>query len=285
MKNKKTGIPTVNFHLTDACNFNCKFCFRQFTSSKGEIGYDDKIRVIDALAWGGTEKLNFVGGEPTLDRNLPKMITRAHEHGIVTSIVTNGTGLSDDFFAEVSGKLDWVGLSVDSLDAAKLKLMGRRAKNLVCDDEFYRNKVEKIHDAGINLKINTVVNSFNHSEDMTQFINYAKPARWKVMQMLAMDDKASVYAVTPQQFANFCGRHSVRVSSSTKMIAESNELMRGSYIMVDAKGRFHDDTFGYYRYSAPILDVGVERAFEQVYVDMDKMRKRGGIYDWKAKSA
>ena len=39
---------------------------------------------------------------------------------------------------------------------------------------------------------------------------------------------------------------------------ESNELMRGSYVMVDPAGRFFDNVEGGHTYSRPILEVGVE---------------------------
>jgi hypothetical protein len=33
--------------------------------------------------------------------------------------------------------------------------------------------------------------------------------------------------------------------------------VQSSYIMVDLRGKFLDDIFGYYRYSRSVLDVGI----------------------------
>ena len=61
-------------------------------------------------------------------------------------------------------------------------------------------------------------------------------------------------------------------------IPESNTLMYGSYAMVDPSGRFFDSTTGRYRYSEPILSVGVPEAFGQVSFSVEKFEERGGRY-------
>ncbi len=63
-------------------------------------------------------------------------------------------------------------------------------------------------------------------------------------------------------------------------VAEGNDDMQGSYVMVDPLGRFFGNATGRHVYSAPILEVGVEAALAQVGVSTAKFEARGGRYTW-----
>ena len=63
---------------------------------------------------------------------------------------------------------------------------------------------------------------------------------------------------------------------------EPVEDIRGSYAMIDRHGRFFDSLSGAHRYSEPILQVGVDRAFSQVSFDRQVFEGRGGSYDFQA---
>ena len=43
-----------------------------------------------------------------------KSVDYPKEHGMVTSIVTNGSRITEQFLGEVNGHLDWIGLSIDN---------------------------------------------------------------------------------------------------------------------------------------------------------------------------
>lgn len=60
-------ISTVNFHLTSKCNYQCKYCFAHFCEVESQLNVDDRKKLVKALCapkW--VDKINFVGGEPTL---------------------------------------------------------------------------------------------------------------------------------------------------------------------------------------------------------------------------
>ena len=65
-----------------------------------------------------------------------------------------------------------------------------------------------------------------------------------------------------------------------RVVPESNKAMTESYVMVDPAGRFFDNAQGFYTYSDPILEVGVTAALQQVSIDTERFRQRGGEYDW-----
>ena len=66
------------------------------------------------------------------------------------------------------------------------------------------------------------------------------------------------------------------------VVPEDNDLMTGSYIMIDPMGRFYDNVDGRYRYGRPILQAGVARALQDVRVDREVFERRGGRYEWQA---
>lgn len=67
-------------------------------------------------------------------------------------------------------------------------------------------------------------------------------------------------------------------SDGVTVVPESNELMRGSYVMIDPLGRFYDNVTGRHRYSRRILEVGIEAALGDVVVDTGRFVERGGRY-------
>ena len=285
-------VPSVNYHLYAPCNMRCKFCFapfhdvkREMKLPKGHLPKEDCLSLVDRLAEFGFEKINFAGGEPLLCPWLPDLIARAKEHGMVTSIVTNGSRITDQWLNDLNGSLDWIGLSIDTVDPEKSVRIGRAvAGKIPITEEGYLDIIGKIKRHGIRLKINTVVNSVNWEEDLTPFIQLAKPERWKLFQVLRVkgqnDAQIADFIITPEQFEAYVERNRIVENDGISVVPENNEAMTESYVMIDPAGRFFDNTQGFYRYSEPILKVGVEEALKQVSIDPERFRQRGGEYDW-----
>lgn len=288
-------IPSVNFHLWQPCNMCCRFCFatfpdvKQFILPAGHLPQKDALEVVNQLADLGFEKITFAGGEPTLCPWLTALIACAKEKGMTTMIVTNGSNLTDEFLMANQGNLNWIALSIDSLNPETNISIGRAIygkKPLQAD--YYKELVDKVKKYGYRLKINTVVNSRNHGEDMSEFITYARPERWKVFQVLPIKGENDAHIeelrVTEEQFNAFCTRHA-DLDGITTMVPETNEQIKGSYAMVDPAGRFYDNAEGCIRYSRPILEIGAQLAIQQVSYDLTKFLQRGGVYNWGEKDA
>ena len=287
-----TQVPSLNFHLWEPCNMQCGFCFATFQDvkrdmklPKGHLPEKDCILVVDRIAEFGFEKINFAGGEPTLCPWLPSLIIRAKEHGMVTSIVTNGSRITEQFLGEVNGHLDWIGLSIDTVDSEKLIRMGRAIRGKVpFTEEKYLSIISVIKRARIRLKINTVVTSVTWQEDFTNFIRLAKPERWKLLQALPVkgqnDEYIDDFVISSTQFDAYVQRNRLVENDGITVVPESNEAMTKSYVMIDPAGRFFDNSQGSYEYSAPILRVGIEESLKQVLIDPERFYQREGKYDW-----
>ncbi len=268
----------------------CRFCFATFLDvgkgilPEGHLNREDCLSVVAALAQAGFNKINVAGGEPTLCPWLPDLIQLAKERGLTTSIVTNGSRITPEWLDQVENSLDWAALSIDTVEQQKLEELGRTTKAGPLSEDNYLGIIDLLRERGIRLKINTVVTRSNCDEDLTDFIIKACPERWKLLQVLPVggqnDGAVDDLVITPEQFAGYVARNRNVETMGVTVVPESNDLMTGSYMMVDPAGRFFDNMAGTHVYSRPINEVGVAAALREVSVAPDKFRLRDGLYDW-----
>lgn len=120
----------------------------------------------------------------------------------------------------------------------------------------------------------------DEEEELGQFMEQIKPERWKIFQALRVegqnDESFDEVKITKEQFFYYLNNN--KVKSLDYAVVEESEDMQGTYIMVDPAGRFFDNTKGYYTYSKPILEVGVELALNEITYDFDRFVERGGLY-------
>ncbi|WP_066425088.1 viperin family antiviral radical SAM protein [Anabaena sp. 4-3] len=273
---------SVNFHLWKPCNYHCRFCFATFRDIQGYLTLSDAKRLLFLLREAGTEKINFAGGEPTLHPYIGELVAESRRLGFVTSIVSNGARMAE-LLDKHAGDIDWVALSVDSASEEIQKHLGRGNGNHVLQsiDLF-----DKLHQYGIRVKLNTVVTRLNFQEDMSSFVRRVRPERWKIFQVLPVngqnDGSVEDLLISPQQFQQFVEQHKTLLDEGIRVVAETNNLMKDSYVMINPQGQFYNNsTTGAYFYSSPILEVGVNIALAQVGWNVETFLNRGGIYSWK----
>ncbi|MCC5924345.1 MAG: viperin family antiviral radical SAM protein, partial [Crocinitomicaceae bacterium] len=275
----------------EPCNMRCKFCFAGFKDvkqsilPKGHLPKEQAIQVVQQLADLGFEKITFAGGEPTLCSWLSDLIAIAKQAELTTMIVTNGSKLNEKFLLDNQKHLDWIAISVDSLKNETNAAIGRAISGKTSlHSDYYFDLADKIKQYGYGFKVNTVVNRKNFDENMSDFIRYSKPKRWKIFQVLPMvgqnDQHIDYFKITDKQFQHFLKNHS-DLHNLTALVPENNSQMKGSYAMVDPAGRFYDNVKGTHNYSRPILEIGAEQAIREVNYDFEKFILRDGLYDWK----
>ncbi|HEX6075693.1 MAG TPA: viperin family antiviral radical SAM protein [Micromonosporaceae bacterium] len=283
-------VETVNFHLWQPCNMRCAFCFGVFKDVRrevlpaGHLSQTGATEVVLLLARAGFEKITFAGGEPLLCPWLPDLVRIAKQAGMVTNVVTNGALLDTEFLDDTAGSLDWITLSVDSVNQTVLRNIGRTLAGNPMHERQYRSLSRMVKTAGVHLKINTVVNRANLQEDLSSFILDVQPQRWKILQALPIrgqnDRRIGTMAITAEEFHRYVQRHHHVTRVGIAMVSEDNEAMSGTYAMLDPAGRFVDNVDGTYRYTDSVLDCGVEKAIGQVRVSRQRFLARGGRYDW-----
>ena len=123
-------------------------------------------------------------------------------------------------------------ISLDSLNQKTNRDIGRVSKNKILSLSEITNNLElcKKINKDIKIKINTVINEYNYSEYLGDFIDLLKPYKWKVFQALSF---TKIIYCTDKQFNIFLDNHK---NIKSKIYHESNEDMRESYIMIDPYG-------------------------------------------------
>lgn len=271
---------SINLHITQSCNMSCHACFADY-GEHIELGFQGWLSTLDLIA-AETEgnykvKITFAGGEPTLIGFLPELVFHAKNLGMSTGIITNGSLLDEHCLDRFADTLDWVGISIDSIDSDRNERLGRHVNGQVIKPEAYLSICRAIKDRGLKLKVNTVVSKLNQMEDFSQFIIATQPDRWKVMQLLLVsgqNDSAKVIAVTSHDFDSFVQRHQWYPG----IVVEKSESMLCSYAMVDPSGRPYGNGSGIVRFGTPVSSGGFLKQLDALGYKREMTERRGGFY-------
>ena len=281
----------VNWHFWPWCNYGCKFCFAQFEDipRADRLPREVAITVPKMLSEAGADKITFVGGEPTLCPYLEDLLLASKQAGLTTCIVSNATGLTEEFLTRCGHLIDWIGLSIDASNDDLHAEIGRGLRSDLARASSHHLVEAKAawgrcSSRGIRMKLNTVVCQANLHDDMTDLVLELRPERWKIFEVLPVegqnDGDVDDLLLAEGEFQTWIDRHAHVAEYGIQFVPESNDLMRGSYAMMDALGRFYSNVDGGHSYGPSILDIGVLNAWEKNCFLEDRFKNRGGIYDW-----
>ncbi|MHA1410377.1 MAG: radical SAM protein [Candidatus Odinarchaeia archaeon] len=167
------GAPfQVVWNVTRKCNLKCKHCYENAgKADPDELTTEEAIEVIDRLANAGVVILAFSGGEPTIRKDILKLINRAHKKGIYVACATNALRFAD---REVVKKFKKAGLQF-----AQISLDGLDPKT---HDEFrgvkgaFEKTVQGIKNCvaeGLFVEVATTATHYNYKEipDLIKFVD------------------------------------------------------------------------------------------------------------------
>lgn len=267
----------ANWHMTYQCNYQCSFCFfrnpvdRNDMKPRLSISIEMAYELIRRLKDSGIKRINFAGGEPSLVSELPLILKYSHSLGIVNTLVTNGTGITENLMKQIQGNIRAIKLSIDSSDDEVEKKLGRGYGQHI---KTTIKAAEVLQKFGVEVMANTVVTSLNWMDDMHSILERIQPSRWKVFQVLPVKDQNSKeyndLKISEAQFLEFKKRH----EDLKCMVAENNSLMTESYVMIDPLGKFFQNSNSNYTFSESILEVGFKSAFNQIHFDKKKYDQR-----------
>ncbi|OCH19801.1 viperin family antiviral radical SAM protein [Aliivibrio sp. 1S128] len=287
---RKAKELVINWHMTEVCNYSCKYCFAKWGRPKELHRSEQEIeKLLDNLAdyfIKGTPtlketlgyesvRLNFAGGEPMmLGNTFITALALAKQKGFKTSIITNGHYLVHGKSPLPKDTLDMIGISFDSQYLKTRMKIGRidRKGNSFGVNELTQALTKLTQSqTGILTKVNTVVNSLNWEEDFSDLITNLKPYKWKVLQVMPYGDNELL--ISKNQFEDFVKRHN---GLGLPIYSESNSTMTESYLMINPEGCFYQNSAKHsgYKYSACINSCGVEKALSQIEFDPSTFSSR-----------
>lgn len=111
----KKNMCVVGIYITRNCNLNCEYCTVK-DKNLVELNYEQWCDAFDIIKNLGINKINILGGEPTIKKDIDRIIKYAvKEKNMVTSLISNGTSNFDVLKKLVNSGLSSFSSSVDVL--------------------------------------------------------------------------------------------------------------------------------------------------------------------------
>jgi len=171
----------LRISVTDRCNFRCTYCMPkevfgrdyQFLARRDLLSFEEITRLALVFVQHGVEKVRLTGGEPTLRRDLPKLIEMlSHIDGLKDlTLTTNGSRLVEMAASLRDAGLSRITVSLDSLDDAVFRSMN--------DVDFSVSRVldgiDAASKAGLSpVKVNMVVKKGVNEHTVVNFARHFK---------------------------------------------------------------------------------------------------------------
>ena len=169
----------LRISVTDRCNFRCTYCMPkeiferdyQFLRRDEILSFEEIARLARIFVQHGVEKIRLTGGEPTLRKELPKLIEMlARIDGLKDlTMTTNGSRLTEMAQSLKDAGLNRISVSLDSLDDSVFRTMN--------DVDFPVSRVlagiEAAQRAGLSpIKINMVVKKGVNDDTVVEFARH-----------------------------------------------------------------------------------------------------------------
>jgi len=125
-------INDLRISVTDRCNFRCQYCMPAeglaWIDRNGILTYEEIERLVGIFGAIGIEDVRLTGGEPLVRRDLPELIKRLKNLGMIRdlALTTNGYLLERHAEALADAGLDRINVSLDSLERDRFFRLTRR---------------------------------------------------------------------------------------------------------------------------------------------------------------
>ena len=124
-------IDYLRISVTDRCNLRCQYClpegFNCFEPREELLSFEEIVQVVQVANQMGIDKVRITGGEPLLRKGLPRLVRmlRSETRLSSLSLTTNGLLLPELAEELAQAGLDWVNVSLDSLDPVRYRMITR----------------------------------------------------------------------------------------------------------------------------------------------------------------
>jgi len=155
------GYGRASYELNLGCNYDCEHCYLGLKKFEG-LSWPNRQRLLHILADAGVLWLQLTGGEPLVDRLFGEVYGLAYELGMMLSVSSNGSRLSNPAILDLltSRRPYRLTLSVYGATAASYDGLTRRRGSFA---KFQRG-LAAAHETGLPLRLNLIVTRHNAHE-------------------------------------------------------------------------------------------------------------------------
>jgi cyclic pyranopterin phosphate synthase len=119
--------------LTERCNFNCPYCRGRDQEIMEDISAEDAEHVVNKWADSGLKNIRFSGGEPTLWKYLPDIISIAKVRDIERiAVSTNGSANAALYEDLISVGVNDFSISLDACCSSTGDMMSGSKNTWLC---------------------------------------------------------------------------------------------------------------------------------------------------------
>ena len=224
-------IDYLRVSITDRCNYRCTYCLPDtgiaHASRTDVLSFEEIASLVRCFASVGVRRLRLTGGEPTVRRDLPILVSLLKQIQGIDDIAlsTNGHLLSDLAGPLRTAGVDRLNVSVDTLDPERFAQITRGG-----DLPRVLHGIDTARAAGFSaIKINTVaVREFNDHE-IGDLCSYAWN-RGLVPRFIEQMPMADGALYVPGRFMSAAEIRTAvaEANSQCSVVAESQDVKRGA---------------------------------------------------------
>jgi cyclic pyranopterin phosphate synthase len=175
-------VTNLRISVTDRCNFRCRYCMPEegmkWINRKEILTFEETLRLAKLFISLGINKIRLTGGEPTLRKDLAKLIAMlAPLPGLKDlSMTTNGFLLKELAGEFYRAGLRRINVSLDSLSPDRFTTMARRdgyQKVMAGLEELAKYPIRPV-------KINTVIMKGFNDDEVLPLVEFARERDYQV---------------------------------------------------------------------------------------------------------
>ncbi|MDG2019042.1 MAG: GTP 3',8-cyclase MoaA [Porticoccaceae bacterium] len=186
----------LRLSITDLCNFKCNYCLPdgyQGKSSQNELSLDEIKTLVSSFAELGFKKIRLTGGEPSLRKDLLKIIEICKSQlGIErVCITTNGYKLNQFLPEWIAAGIDQVNISIDSLSPEQFELITSSSDLPMIMAAIH----SAIEDGFTAIKINTVLLREHLDSQVKPLIDWVKdkPIALRFIELMQTGENTELF--------------------------------------------------------------------------------------------
>lgn len=267
----------INLHLTEACNYNCVHCFAKFKVSN-ELGIGEWKDVVDRIKLYFDEnhivngRINLAGGEPLLVTYIDELIEYINSLNIKVSIITNASKLTKQILDNWTGKVEMLGISIDSLNDDTNIAIGRHFRNQTLKYDAVIDLMNYAKQKGMFIKVNTVVSKLNLKENIKHLYEDVVFDRIKILQMRInqnCNESAKNLSISNDEFKEY-----IKKLNMNNIIIEDESEIDSAYIFFDPKGNLISNKDNSHQKIGSIIDENLSNLILYAHINNENYNKR-----------
>lgn len=156
-------------NVTERCNYDCPICFSESGKPREDMTVEGLKQFLPTPT-GKKPNLVFIGGEPTVHKDLPAMIRYATDQGYICRLATNGSRLTKgDYLQKLhEAGLRWIFLQFDGFSEEVHRAL--RGRELVAMKE---EVIAACHKAGMRVQFGTMLKRDVNLDQIGSIIRFA----------------------------------------------------------------------------------------------------------------